>query len=196
MSAARPPSRCIRRLSYACRRSADNATPSVWLRPGCSRRPVRRFCPASAGALGVQARHDARTPLRFSRISIAWCTGLACSSASARVLCHSQSILARTVCAMHQGPSGPGRLRDDFGTARGGSGSTRWLSWSGPPLWALSMAARQVRMPLGRIKSPGVTVMADGPRTVMRLEATACDTVHLVSLVAIARPVSRLVMTK
>jgi hypothetical protein len=144
--------------SRACRRSAGHAPRSPWLRPGCSRRPVRRSCPAPAGALGVQARHNARTPVRFSRISNARCTGLARSSASPGVFCRSQSIPARAARAMDQGPCGTGRSAGWLRHRRGGSGSTRrFIVAAALPSWALPVAARQVRMPLGRIKSPAVT---------------------------------------
>jgi hypothetical protein len=52
--------------SRAYRRSVGHASRSAWLRPGCSRRPVRRCCPALAGGPG--AEHDmTRGPRSASR---------------------------------------------------------------------------------------------------------------------------------
>jgi hypothetical protein len=117
------------------------------LGPAVPRRPGSFPAPASAGALGVQARHDA-TPLRFSRISIARCTDLARFSASSGVLCHSQSIAVRVARAMDPGPGGQD-VRPE------GTGS----------------AGEAVAVPSGDRRR--ASAVAYDPRAVRRLEVTA-----------------------
>ncbi len=58
---------------------------------------------------------------------------------------------------MDQGPCGQDVWRDGSGTAGEAAGVPGGCRWRCPAAVALSMAARQVRMPLGRITSPAVT---------------------------------------
>ena len=125
---------------------------SACLRPGCSsgwrailaRRRLERQ---------VQARHDARTPFRFSRISIARCTGLARSSASSGVSVRVSPRLPGDTC------HGPRSLRHrTFGEMASESSGRR-------EHWAVIVSAAQLGPVLGT--SAGRKILSERGREIV-----------------------------